>query len=107
MIRLHHVPGSRSMRVLWLLEELGLTAELQNWSLVDGSLRSPDFRALSPAGRIPALEVDGRSIFESGAIVQYLTERENRLARCRATPNGSIFWNGSISPKRRPISFRR
>ncbi|SNT74490.1 glutathione S-transferase family protein [Paracoccus seriniphilus] len=91
MIRLHHVPGSRSMRVLWLLEELGLTAELQNWSLVDGSLRSPDFRALSPAGRIPALEVDGRSIFESGAIVQYLTERENRLAPLPGDPERIDF----------------
>lgn len=75
MIRLHHVPGSRSMRVLWLLEELGLEYELKTWSLTDGSLRSPEFRSMSPAGRIPALEIDGRSIFESGAIVEYLAER--------------------------------
>ncbi|MDP5305717.1 glutathione S-transferase family protein [Paracoccus spongiarum] len=80
MIRLHHVPGSRSMRVLWLLEELGLPCELRVWSLTDGGLRSAEFRALSPAGRVPALEIDGRAIFESGAIVQYLTEREGRLA---------------------------
>ena len=64
MIRLHHIPGSRSMRVLWLLEELGLDADLRVWSLTDGSLRSPEFRAMSPAGRVPALEVDGRTIFE-------------------------------------------
>ncbi|MCT2540797.1 glutathione S-transferase family protein [Sedimentimonas flavescens] len=80
MIRLHHVPGSRSFRVLWLLEELGEAAELRLWSLTDGSLRSPEFRALSPAGRIPALEVDGQVVFESGAIVQYLTETRGRLA---------------------------
>lgn len=80
MIRLHHIPGSRSMRALWLLEELGLPYELREWSLVDGSLRSPEFIAMSPAGRVPALEIDGRAIFESGAIVQYLTEREGRLA---------------------------
>ena len=80
MIRLHHVPGSRSMRILWLLEELGLDYELATWSLTDGSLRSDEFLALSPAGRIPALQIDGRAIFESGAIVQYLTEREGRLA---------------------------
>ncbi|MBU3030703.1 glutathione S-transferase family protein [Paracoccus sp. XHP0099] len=79
-MRLHHVPGSRSMRVLWLLEELDLAYDLKTWSLTDGSLRSPEFRALSPAGRIPALEIDGRAIFESGAILQYLTEREGRLA---------------------------
>ncbi|MDB6180231.1 glutathione S-transferase family protein [Paracoccus fistulariae] len=80
MIRLHHVPGSRSVRVLWLLEELGLEYDIREWSLTDGSLRSADFIAMSPAGRIPALEIDGRAIFESAAIVQYLTEREGRLA---------------------------
>lgn len=80
MIRLHHVPGARSMRVLWLLEELGLPCEITIWSLTDGSLRRAEFRALSPAGRVPALEIDGRAIFESGAILQYLTEREGRLA---------------------------
>lgn len=80
MIRLHHIAGSRSVRVLWLLEELGLDCEIVQWSLTDGSLRSPRYLALSPAGRVPALEIDGRTIFESGAIVQYLTERESRLA---------------------------
>lgn len=80
MIRLHHIPGSRSDRVLWLLEELGLDCEVRIWSLTDGSLRSPEFRALSPGARVPALDIDGRAIFESGAIVQYLTEREGRLA---------------------------
>lgn len=80
MIRLHHIPGSRSVRVLWLLEELGLDYELRLWSLTDGSLRGDEFRALSPAARIPALEIDGRAVFESGAIVEYLTEREGRLA---------------------------
>lgn len=80
MIRLHHVPGSRSMRVLWLLEELGLPCEVRFWSLTDGGMRSPEFRSLSPAGRVPVLEIDGHRIFESAAIVQYLTEREGRLA---------------------------
>lgn len=79
------------MRVLWLLEELGLECELRVWSLTDGSLRSPAFRALSPAGRIPALEIDGRAIFESGAIVQYLTEREGRLAPPPGDPGRADF----------------
>lgn len=96
MIRLHHVPGSRSLRVLWLLEELGLQAEIREWSMLDGSLRSAEFRAMSPAGRIPALEIDGEdtergAIFESGAIVQYLTEREGRLAPAIGTPDRAAF----------------
>ncbi len=88
---LHHVPGSRSFRVLWLLEELGQEVELRLWSMTDGSLRSPEFLALSPAGRIPALEIDGRAIFESGAIVQYLTERAGRLAPAPGTPERADF----------------
>lgn len=90
-MRLHHIPGSRSVRVLWLLRELGESPEIRTWSLTDGSLRSPEFRALSPAGRIPALEVDGRVIFESGAIVQYLTETRGRLAPPPGAPERADF----------------
>ncbi|QYX55633.1 glutathione S-transferase family protein [Roseovarius sp. SCSIO 43702] len=75
MIRLHHVPYSRSFRILWLLEELGLDYEIETYSLRDGSLRAPEVLEKSPGGRVPALEIDGRAICESGAIVQYLCER--------------------------------
>lgn len=96
MIHLHHIPGTRSLRVLWLLEELGLDYRITEWSLTDGSLRSPEFLARSPAGRVPALEIDGRAIFESGAIVQYLTEREQRLAPAPGQPERADFleWTG-------------
>lgn len=75
MIRLHHVPLGRSFRVMWLLEELGLDYEVAYYSIRDGSMRTPEFLALSPAGRVPALEYHGEALFESGAILQLLCER--------------------------------
>jgi glutathione S-transferase len=74
MIRLHHVALSRSTRVLWLLKEMGLDCDVVRYSITDGSLRQPGFLEKSPAGRVPALEIDGLTLFESGAITEYLCE---------------------------------
>lgn len=74
MIRLHHVPFSRSFRILWLMEEMGLDYQLVTHSITDGSLRQPGFLEISPAGRVPALEIHGTVLFESGAITEYLCE---------------------------------
>ena len=74
MIRLHHVPWSRSFRIKWLLAEMGIAHETEIYSITDGSMRTPDYLAKSPAGRVPALEIDGRVLFESGAITEYLCE---------------------------------
>lgn len=74
MIRLHHVPQSRSMRTLWLLNELGVPYEVQVWPF-DKSLRSADYLAMNPAGRVPALEIDGECWWETGAITELLCER--------------------------------
>ncbi|WP_299848601.1 glutathione S-transferase family protein [uncultured Roseovarius sp.] len=73
-MKLHHVPFSRSFRVLWLLEELGLECEIVPYSIRDGSLRDPAFLAISPAGRVPALETGKEVLCESGAILQHLCE---------------------------------
>ncbi|WP_421858667.1 glutathione S-transferase family protein [Oricola sp.] len=74
MIRLHHCPQTRSMRVLWLLHELGVPFEVVIHPF-DKSLRDPAYLELSPAGRVPALEIDGMTMFESGAMTEYLCER--------------------------------
>ena len=74
MIRLHHCPGTRSMRTLWLLHELGVDFELVTWPF-DKTLRGPEFKALNPTGRVPALELDDAVIVESGAIAEVLCER--------------------------------
>ena len=74
MIRLHHCHQSRSMRVLWLLYELGLDFELVVHPF-GRALRDPAYLELHPAGRVPALEIDGGVIFESLGALEYLVER--------------------------------
>ena len=82
MIVLHHCHQTRSMRVLWLLHEMGLEFEVVVHPF-DKSLRRPEYLSRSPAGRVPALEIDGETLFESGAIIQYLCARfpESGLGR--------------------------
>ncbi len=75
MIRLWHVAQSRSFRVLWALEEMGLEYQLEHCSFFDRSLRAPEHLARSPAGRVPAAEIEGESMCESGAILLTLAER--------------------------------
>ena len=93
MIRLHHVPFSRSFRVLWMLTEMGLEFEIAAYSIRDGALRSEAFRAISPAGRVPALEIAGQALFESGAILEYLCETrpEAGLGRAPGAPDRARY----------------
>ena len=90
---LHHVPGARSFRILWLLQEMGITPEIVVWRIQDGSMRRPEFLEKSPAGRIPALEIDGQVIYESGAITEYLCETrpEHGLGRAPGDPERIPF----------------
>jgi len=74
MITLHHCPQTRSMRSLWLLHEMDVPFELKVYPF-DKTLRGPAYLKLSPAGRVPALELDGVSLFETAAITQVLCER--------------------------------
>ena len=62
------------MRVLWLLNELGVEHTVVHHAF-DRSLRSPEYLSISPAGRVPSIEMDGETWFESGAIIEILCER--------------------------------
>ena len=84
MIRLHHVPWSRSFRVLWLLQEMGITPDLVRYRIGDKAMREEGLLAHSPGGRIPALEIDGITVFESAAVLQYLCESRPEFGFGRA-----------------------
>lgn len=88
MITLHHCPQTRSMRTLWLLNELDVPFQVR-FHAFDRSLRDPAYLSLSPAGRVPALEIEGERMFETGAITQYLCERfsPDRLGRSAGSPD--------------------
>ena len=87
MIKIHHARRTRSARVIWLLEELGVPYELEVVDFTPAGLKSPAYLALHPLGQVPVVEDGDVTIFESGAIVEYLLERygAGRLAPAPAT----------------------
>ena len=74
-MKLYFAPDSRAERIAWLLEELGLAYDLERYKLGDRAMREGELKSLHPLGRVPVL-VDGDvTLFESGAIVQYILAR--------------------------------
>jgi glutathione S-transferase len=75
VLKLFHNPQSRATMTHWLLEELGVDYELVRVEYEDGSMRTPEFLAISPLGKIPAL-VDGDvSVSDTPAIAIYLADK--------------------------------
>jgi len=88
MIVVHHLNNSRSQRILWLLEELGLEYEIKRYQRDPKTmLAPPELKAVHPLGKSPALTDGDTVVVESGAIVEYLTARENnRFVPAAGTP---------------------
>ncbi len=72
-MRLHHQPRSRSTRVLWLLEELGAPFDLT--VMAREAKQTPEYLALHPLGRSPALETDEGPLFESAALILHIADQ--------------------------------
>jgi glutathione S-transferase len=82
MLTLHHLETSRSQRVLWLLEELGVPYRLEVYRRDKATrLAPPELKAIHPLGKSPVITDDGEVIAESGAIIEYLVEKYGHLAR--------------------------
>ena len=93
MITLYHAPMSRSCRVRWLLEELGLPYRVVALNMQGGDLKKPEYLAKNPLGTVPTIEDDGTTLFESGAIIEYLIERygKGRLAPAPGSPDRPAY----------------
>lgn len=88
MITVHHLEDSRSQRVLWLLEELGLDYEIKHYKRDPKTMLAPDsLRQVHPLGKSPLITDDARTVAETGLIVDYIVDRHGggRLAPERGT----------------------
>jgi glutathione S-transferase len=88
MITLHHLNNSRSQRILWLMEELGLPYEIQRYQRDPRTmLAPPSLRAVHPLGKSPVITDGELTLAESGAIIDYLVARygAGRLAPAAGT----------------------
>lgn len=87
MIKVHHLENSRSQRVLWLLEELGLQYEVVHYRRDPATmLAPPELRQVHPLGKSPVLEEDGLALAESGAIIEYLAGKHDQAHRLSPPP---------------------
>ncbi len=85
MLTLHHLNNSRSQRVLWLMEELGLDYTIKRYERdAETSLAPPELAAVHPLGKSPVLTDGDNTIIESGAIIDYLLR---------------IYGNGKLCPE--------
>ncbi len=95
MIVVHHLNNSRSQRVLWLLEELGLPYEIKRYERNAATmLAPPELKAVHPLGKSPVLDDGEVRVAETGAIVEYLLDAydpEGRLRPARSTAEGRRF----------------
>ncbi len=96
MLTVHHLENSRSQRVLWLLEELGLPYEIVLYKRDPKTMLAPPaLRAVHPLGKSPVVTDDGLTIAETGAIVEYLCEKAGgQLRPAIGTPaaRACTFW---------------
>ena len=89
MITVHHLNNSRSQRILWLLEELGLPYEIKRYQRdAKTMLAPPELRSVHPLGKSPVISDGDLTIAESGAIVEYLAGKygDGKLAPAAGTP---------------------
>ena len=91
MIVVHHLNESRSQRILWLLEELGLDYEIKPYQRDAATrLAPPELKAVHPLGKSPVITDGDRTIHESGAIIDYIIRRHGN-GRLQPAPDSPAY----------------
>ncbi|XOV90279.1 MAG: glutathione S-transferase family protein [Pseudomonadota bacterium] len=92
-IRIFHAPGTRSIRVIWACEELGLEYERVDVDFSVAYRQTPEWRSMNPVGKVPVMLDGDFKLFESGAMVQYLLDRygEGRLQPEKGTTAHGLY----------------
>jgi glutathione S-transferase len=88
MIVVHHLNNSRSQRILWALEELGLDYEVKHYKREPSMLAPASLRAVHPLGKSPVITDGDKTLAESGSILEYLADTygEGKLRPAAGTP---------------------
>ena len=92
MITIHHSKQSRSMRVVWLCEELGIDYRVEPVEMFSDAMKTPEYLAIHPLGKVPAIEDGDFVLWETSAIFQYLDTNYGggRLLPPRDTERGAL-----------------
>lgn len=75
MVKIYHVAGTRSLRVIWVCEELNVPYEIETIPFTAEFRESEKWRSINPVGKVPAMTDGELTLFESGAMVQYIVDR--------------------------------
>ena len=92
MLAIHHSPQSRSMRVVWLCEEIGLDYRLESVEMFSDAMQRPEYLAIHPLGKVPAIEDGDFVLWETIAILQHLDAKygDGKLIPPRDTEAGAL-----------------
>ena len=92
MLTVHHLNNSRSQRILWLLEELGTPYEIKKYQRMSPMpLAPPELKEVHPLGKSPVITDGGKTIAESGAIVEYVIDTYG-TGRLKPKPGTDDYW---------------
>lgn len=92
MLKIYHAPFSRSVRVLWLAEEIKLSYQLESFTLFTEAMQDPAYLKIHPQGKVPAIDDEGFVLWETTAIMEYLVAKysDGALLPPRETQPGAL-----------------